>query len=142
MQPFVWPVVGELWLAALIRPLFVALMRWQGVKDRSVPAVELAAYVDLLKRGDGGRAFLRIMRGFELTTAKRELYESVVRNVPYPVQVVWGADDPALRLAMYGRQAARAAGVDSVHTVPAKHFLLEDQPAAVADRVAALAARG
>ena len=134
-------VLGRIWLATINRPLFVALMRWQGVKDRSVPSHELAAYVDLLKRDDGGRAFLRIMRAFELTTDKRRLYESVVRDVPYPVQVVWGADDPALRLAVYGQQAARATGVDHVHTLPAKHFLQEDQAPAVAGHVANLAGR-
>jgi len=79
------------------------------------------------------------MRGFELTTEKRRRYESALRDVPYPVQVVWGADDPALRLAVHGRQAARAAGLDHVHTVPAKHFSPEDQAPAIADLVAALA---
>jgi haloalkane dehalogenase len=142
MQPFAWPVIGEVWLATLSRPLFVALMRWQGVKDRSVPAGELAAYVDLLKLADRGKAFLQIMRGFELTTQKRRLYESVVRDVPYPVQVIWGADDPALRLAVHGAQAARAVGVDHVHTVPAKHFLPEDQAPAIAAYVDAIAERG
>ncbi|MCW6006565.1 alpha/beta fold hydrolase [Micromonospora sp. CPCC 205371] len=140
MRPFAWPVVGELWLAAVNRPLFVALMRWQGVQDRSVPAVALAAHYDLLKRGDRGRAFLQIMRGFELTAAKRRRYRSVVRDVPYPVQIVWGAHDPALRLAVHGRQAAAAAGLERIHTVPGKHFVQEDQAPAVAEHIAALAA--
>lgn len=140
MQLFAWPFVGRLWLAAMYRPLFVALMRWQGVRDRSVPAVELAAYLDLLKRGDGGRAFLKIMRGFELTADKRRLYERALRDVPYPVQVIWGADDPALRLSVYGAQAARITGAD-LQTVPAKHFLPEDQASAIAERVASLTAR-
>jgi pimeloyl-ACP methyl ester carboxylesterase len=63
----------------------------------------------------------------------------VLRDVPYPVQVVWGADDPALRLDRHGEQARRAAGLDKIHTVPAKHFLQEDQAQAVAERAAALA---
>jgi haloalkane dehalogenase len=49
---------------------------------------EIYAYVDLIKREDGGRAFLKVMRGFERTAAKQALYESAVRDVPYPVQVV------------------------------------------------------
>ena len=141
MQPFAWPILGELWLAAIRRPLFVALMRWQGVLDRSVPAAELAAYVDLLKRIDGGRAFLRIMRRFELSPNKRQLYQSVVRDVPYPVQILWGADDPALTLAVHGAQAARAVGTDHILTLPAKHFLPEDQAPAIAASVAAIAGR-
>ena len=133
-----WPIVGELWLAAVRRPLFVALMRWQGVRDRTVPAAELAAYLTLLKHTDRGRAFLKIMRGFELTVAKRDLYRGVVADVPYPVQVVWGAHDPALRLSVYGRQAAEATGT-AVRTVSGKHFLPEDQAPAIADHIAAIA---
>lgn len=106
-----------------------------------MPAVELAAYLDLLRHGDRGRAFLKIMRGFELTARKRRLYEGAVRVVPYPVRVVWGERDPALRLAVHGRQAADATGVDQIHTVPAKHFLPEDQAPAIADHIATLAAR-
>jgi haloalkane dehalogenase len=141
MQPFAWQVAGQLWLAAMSHRAFVALMRGIGVADRSVPGVELAAYVDLLKHGDGGRAFLRIMRGFELTAQKRHVYEGVVRDVPYPVQVAWGARDPALRLAVHGRQVVRATAVARVYTVPAEHFLPEDQAPALAEYVAALAAR-
>jgi pimeloyl-ACP methyl ester carboxylesterase len=141
MQPFAWPVVGELWLAAMSHRLLIALMRRIGVADRSVPGVELAAYLDLLRRGDRGRAFLRIMRGFELTTPKRQLYERTVRNVPYPIQIVWGAGDPALPLAVHGRQAVRATAGAPLHPLPAKHFLPEDQAPAIADLVAALATR-
>ena len=140
MEPFARPGVGELWLASMIKPVFRQLMYYAGIRDRSAtPAAELDAYVDLLKREDGGRAFLKIMRGFERTAAKQRLYEGVVRDVPYPVQVVWGTDDPALKLSVYGEQARRATGVETVHTVPAKHFLQEDQAPAIAERIAALA---
>jgi haloalkane dehalogenase len=141
MRPFAWPVAGQLWLAAMSHRLFVALMRGIGVADRSVPDVELAAYVDLLKHGDGGKAFLRIMRGFELTAQKRHLYEGVVREVPYPVQIVWGARDPALPFAVHGQQVVQATGGAPVHTVPAKHFLPEDQAPVLAEFVAVLAAQ-
>ena len=59
--------------------------------------------------------------------------------MPYPVQVVWGEHDPALKLSVHGEAARRAAGLDEIHTVPAKHFLQEDQAPAVAERIAALA---
>ena len=53
---------------------------------------------------------------------------STLRDVPYPVQVVWGADDPALTLGRPRRAGPqRAAGIERVHAVPAKHFLQEDQ---------------
>ena len=140
MEPFAKRGVGELYLSALTKPAFRLLMRLQGVLDmRSISRDELDAYVDLLRAGDGGSAFLRMMRGFERTTAKRDLYRSVLSGAPYPVQIVWGDRDPALKIAVHGEQARRAAGVDTIHRVPAKHFLQEDQAPAIADHVARLA---
>ena len=140
MEPFARRGVGEAYLRTLTKPAFRMLMRLQGVGDMSkVERAELDAWVDMLKGADGGRAFLRIMRGFERTRAKRDLYVSTLRDVPYPVQIVWGADDPALKLAVHGEQARRAAGLDQIHALPAKHFLQEDQAPAVAERVATLA---
>jgi pimeloyl-ACP methyl ester carboxylesterase len=118
------------------------LWRLQAIGDPSAtPKEEVDAYVDLLKRNDGGKAFLRIMRGFERTREKQDLYVSALSNVPYPVQVVWGADDPALPIGSRGEEARRAAGVDEIHALPAKHFLQEDQAPAIAGRVAEIAAR-
>jgi haloalkane dehalogenase len=140
MEPFARRGLGEVYLATLTKPAFRRLMLLQGIADRdATPKEELYAYVDLLKREDGGRAFLKIMRGFERTRAKRDLYVGTVRDVPYPVQIVWGADDPALKLEVHGEQIRRAAGLAEIHTVPAKHFLQEDQAPAVAERVAGLA---
>jgi pimeloyl-ACP methyl ester carboxylesterase len=141
MEPFARRGIGEVYLRTLTKPAFRMLMRLQGIADMSaVSKDELDAYVDLLRRDDGGAAFLRIMRGFERTAAKRALYERVLGAAPYPVQIVWGDRDPALKIDVHGEQARRAAGVDVIHRIPAKHFLQEDQAPAVADRVAALAA--
>ncbi len=141
MEPFAHRRIGELYLRGLTKPAFRVLMALQGIGDRSrVPSEEIDAYVELLKREDSGRAFLQIMRGFERTADKQRLYERVLAEASFPVRVLWGADDPALALATKGEQARRAAGVERVHTVPAKHFLQEDQPGAVAEHVAALAA--
>ena len=139
MEPFARRGVGEVYLRALSKPAFRALMSLQGVADRSaVPNAELDAYVDLLKREDGGRAFLKIMRGFERTTAKRDLYRSALASDRYPVQVVWGTRDPALKVDVHGEAARRAAGVDTIHRLPGKHFLQEDQAPAIADLVAGI----
>ena len=141
MQPFATPGIGPVYVRTMTKPAFRMLMGMQGIEDRSqVPNEELDAYVDLLKRGDGGRAFLKIMRGFERTADKQRLYEGVLRDSRYPVQVVWGANDPALSLEKHAETVRRIAGLDTVHTVPAKHFLQEDQAPAVAERVAAIAA--
>jgi len=140
MEPFARRGIGELYLLALAKPAFRRIFYLQGLADRRAMTKEdIGAYVDLLKRGDGGSAFLKIMRGFERTAEKQRLYESALREVPYPVQVVWGELDPALPLAKHGEAARRIAGLDAVHRLPAKHFLQEDQAPAIADRVAAVA---
>jgi haloalkane dehalogenase len=142
MEPFARRGIGEVYLATLSKPAFRQLFNLVGLKDRdAVTKEEVYSYVDLLKRGDRGRAFLRIMRGFERTPEKQALYLSTLRGAPYPVQIVWGADDPALKLSVQGEAARRAAELDEIHTVPAKHFLQEDQAPAIAERVAALAGR-
>ncbi len=139
MEPFARRGVGEVYVRALSKPAFRALMRLQGVADRSaVPNAELDAYVDLLKREDGGRAFLKIMRGFERTAVKRDLYRAVLASDRYPVQVIWGTRDPALKVDIHGEAARRAAGVDTIHRLPGKHFLQEDQAPAIADLVAGI----
>jgi pimeloyl-ACP methyl ester carboxylesterase len=140
MEPFARRGIGEVYLRTLTKPAFRMLMRLQGIEDMSaVSAAELDAYVDLLREGDGGRAFLRIMRGFERTAEKQRLYEAVLRDGRYAVQLVWGANDPALKLAVHGEQARRAADLEEIHSVPAKHFLQEDQAPAIAEYVARLA---
>jgi pimeloyl-ACP methyl ester carboxylesterase len=135
MEPFARRGVGELWLRSMRRPAFRALMRRTGILDQAkVSDAELDAHLDLLRRDDGGRAFLRIMRSFERTAAKQELYARALGG-PYPVQVVWGDQDPFLRVGEQGEAARRAAGLPSIHTVPARHFVPEDQGAAVAAHV-------
>ncbi len=139
MEPFARRGIGEVYLRALSKPAFRMLMGLQGIADGSaVPNAELDAYVDLLKREDGGRAFLKIMRGFERTAVKRDLYRSVLASDRYPVQVIWGTRDPALKVDIHGEAARRAAGVDTIHRLPGKHFLQEDQAPAIADLVAGI----
>ena len=141
MEPFARRGIGELWLRGMTPPAFRLLMRRTGVLG-PVPAAELDAHLTLLRRGDGGRAFLRIMRSFERTREKRDLYVGALRDGPYPRQVVWGEQDPFLRLAEHGEQVRRAAGVERIETVPARHFLPEDQAPAIAEHVARLARQG
>jgi pimeloyl-ACP methyl ester carboxylesterase len=140
MEPFARRGIGEIYMRTLNKPTFRLLMRLVGVQDMSaVPSSELDAYVDLLRGGDGGRAFLRTMRGFERTADKQALYERVLRDGRHRVQIVWGAKDPTLKLSVEGEGARRLAGLDEIHKLPAKHFLQEDQAPAVAERVASLA---
>ncbi|HYY73405.1 MAG TPA: alpha/beta fold hydrolase [Solirubrobacterales bacterium] len=140
MAPFAVRGIGRLWLASLNRRVMARLFYLQGIADRSrVPLPQVLAYYDLLKREDGGRAFLRIMRGFELSEDKqRFLWEGLAQH-PYPVRIVWGERDPALGLDQM-RMAERALGVEDPILLPAKHFPQEDQAPAVAQAIADLAA--
>jgi pimeloyl-ACP methyl ester carboxylesterase len=140
MEPFARRGIGEIYLRTMTKPAFRMLMRLQGIEDLSaVHTEELDAYVDLLRHADGGRAFLRVMRGFERTAEKQRRYQDVLRDGRYPVQIVWGANDPALKLSVHGEQARIAAGLNEIQTVAAKHFLQEDQAPAVAQHIAELA---
>lgn len=112
-------------------------------RARSLTVLNTMVEVDSLGRPRWMEPFARRGLGEAYLAArtreKRDLYVSALRDTPHPVQVVWGAADPVLSLARQGEEARRAAGLERIHTVPAKHFLQEDQAPAVAERVAALA---
>lgn len=128
MRPFGWKGIGELYLASMQPQIFAPLMYLQGVEERSAFSKEDgAAYVHLLKREDKGRAFLQIMRSFENTQAKEDLYLKALKQVKGPKQIIWGAKDPALSLNRFGRQTQEITGVERFFALPAKHFLQEDQ---------------
>ncbi len=138
MGPFARRGIGELYLRTLSKPAFRVLMGFQGVADRSVVSnAELDAYVDLLKREDDGRAFLQIMRGFERTSAERDLYRSVLGSEATPCRSS-GVRRTRRSSSTHGEAARRAAGAATVHRLPAKHFLQEDQAPAIAELVAAI----
>jgi hypothetical protein len=83
-------------------------MRWQGVANLTkITNAKLDAYLDLLSRVEDGRALLTIRRGFERTPAKRQRYASVLSSGRYPVQIVWGEADPALKIRVDGKRASR-----------------------------------
>jgi haloalkane dehalogenase len=138
MHPFSVRGLGEAWLRSLNRWAFSELFYRQGIGDRSaVRRPEVFAYYELLRRGDGGRAFLRIMRGFELTREKEDFFRGGLAGRGYPAQVMWGTDDPALGLE-HMRGVAAMLSVTPVE-LAAKHFLAEDRAPQLADAVARLA---
>jgi pimeloyl-ACP methyl ester carboxylesterase len=139
MHPFSIRGIGELWLRATPRFLFSELFYHEGVARRSsISRAEIYAHHALLRRGDDGEAFLRIMRGFELTDAKERLYLDGLSARPYPAQVLWGRDDPALGEP---RRAAAldALGLEGATLLRARHFIQEEEPAEIAAAVASLA---
>ena len=136
MHPFSIRGVGEAWLRATPRFLFWELFYLQGVGERAaVSRPEVYAYRELLVREDRGRAFLRIMRGFELTEAKERFFFDGLARRRYPAQVVWGRSDPALG-ARRREEVQRALRVDRPTLLPAKHFPQEDQATAIANIIA------
>lgn len=135
MYPFSLRGVGELWLMGMRPPMWEILFRRITIGENSaVSRAEANAYCELLKREDSGRAFLRIMRGFELTQEKQDFYVEGLAARTYPAQVLWGGGDPGLGP---DRRAAllRALKLGTAVVLPAKHFLQEDQAPVIADAV-------
>ena len=140
MAPFAMPGIGRIALATLTPWAFSRIFYLQGIADRAaVPRHEAYAHYELLKRGDAGRAFRRIMRGFALTEAKQRLLWDGLSKRPYPARIVWGERDSAIGLDQL-REAQEALHVDDPILLPAKHFLQEDHPTEVAQAIADLAA--
>lgn len=134
------PVIGPLWVRSTRSPLARWLLYMQGIEDRSaVPKHEVDAHLALLRRGDHGRAFREIVRGFERTAEKERFYTEGLRAAEWPAAIVWGARDPAL--GPERRQVIeRLLGVRAT-VLPARHLLQEDQAPAVARAIAGLAGR-
>ena len=121
---------------------------WQQMMDRAcigdrrgISDAEVDAYRVLAVGDDGGAGYLAIMSRVHDRGSTPSTFAAAVdtTSVPYPVQILWGADDPVLRLSRFGWAALRATGLDTLEALPAKHFLHEDQAPVVADRVARLA---
>ena len=139
MEPFARPVLDRIWLAPMNTPVLWALMRYSGMLGTASYS-EIMAYGTLLTRGDGGRAFLKIMRGFERTGDFEERIKRGLRARHYPAQVIWGKDDPALRMKEMAPRVCDALGLDTWQEVDGKHFLQEDSFGPIAKRIARLAA--
>ena len=144
MEIYARLATGDRWPALPPARITRELVYRIGIRNRAaVPPQEVDVYRELVLREDGGRAYLKIMRNLERTPAKARLYKSVVdtRRVGYPVQIIWGADDPILSLRKHGWKAREAAGLSTIVTLPGKHFLQEDMAPQIANAVAQFAAK-
>lgn len=141
MRPFEKPILGEAELAMITPATFSIIMKSAGVLDnQSLSYDETAAYVRLLKRADGGNAFLKIMRSFEQTNDLSELCYAAFTHPAYPVQLIWGEHDPFLTYEQYGKQFEKARPGLPVTKVKSKHFLQEEEYNAIALKVEELVA--
>jgi haloalkane dehalogenase len=133
------PVIGRILLETNRGPLARSLFYANGIADRSATSpAEVDAHLALLRRGDGGRAFRQIVRGFEPTPEKERLYTEGLGDVDWPATILWAERDPAL--GDREREAVERALGMRAKVLPAKHFLQEDQAPAVADAIAGVAA--
>lgn len=140
MAPFAVPGLGEVWLRATPRFAFSEIFYLLGISERSrVPRADVYAHLAFLRLGDRGRAFLRVMRGFERTAEKQRFLREGLAGREYPVRLVWGERDPALGADQLAA-CQRLLGEPDAIMLPAKHFLQEDHPDEVAQAVADLAA--
>jgi haloalkane dehalogenase len=128
------PLLGRIWVATTRPPVARWLYYATGVADRSsVPAHEVDAHFALLRGDDGGRAYQRIVRGFELTAEKERFYLGGLADVGWPAGILWGSRDPALGEDQR-RPIERALRIEAT-IIDAKHFLQEDQAPVVADTI-------
>ena len=140
MRPFEKRVLGEAELKMLTHLTWPVMFNQMGVNDSSrINLSEINAYVDLLKREDNGKAFLKIMRNFDNSREFRDECYKAVQSKDYPVQAIWGAKDPALQLEEYGEEIKRVAGLKEIHTMKARHFLQEEAWLGIADKIVDLA---
>jgi pimeloyl-ACP methyl ester carboxylesterase len=134
------PRLSAAGLRVLPRPVFRWLMWRVGIEDRrGTGAAELDAWLELLRRDDGGRACVRMAAGLERTRAKSDRYALALRSLDVPVQLLWGVNDPVLRLEREGEHLRRLTGAP-LHRLPGKHFLQEDCFVAIGNHVARLVA--
>ncbi|REG92614.1 alpha/beta fold hydrolase [Algoriphagus antarcticus] len=135
-RPFEKPILGEAALAMLTPTTFPLMMNMAGVVNNDViSSEETGAYIHLLKREDDGKAFLKIMRNFDQSSAfTRDCYRAW-QNPAYPVQLVWGEEDPFLKFEEHGKSFEDARPGIPVTKVNSKHFLQEEQYEIIATKV-------
>ncbi|MEG9326854.1 alpha/beta hydrolase [Salinimicrobium catena] len=136
MRPFEKKLLGEAELKMISHVTWPVMFKGMGVVNTSrIPIEEINTYVDLLKRNDEGKAFLKIMRNFERSREFRDLCLRAVQNVKYPVQAIWGEKDPALTVDTFGKDIQEAAGLKEIIKLPSRHLLQEEAWLAIADQI-------
>lgn len=140
MRPFEKKLIGEAELKMITHTTWPIMFSKMGVNDSSkIPDEEIKAYVDLLKREDKGKAFLKIMRNFSNSPEFRNMCLQAIKTTPYPIQAIWGEDDLALSLDEYGKEIKENADLKRFSTLSSKHFLQEEVWEEIAERISELA---
>ena len=142
MRPLTVPILGKLWALQMNSPGIVAFFRWKGVLKRPSYS-EIRAYGKILAMGDGGRAFRKIMAQFETTIEFEERILKPLNERKFPAQVIWGKHDSELSIDTFGLDVKNALNLKTeIHQVEGKHFLQEDCPEEIAERIVLLIKAG
>lgn len=142
MRPFSVPGLGRLWVLQMNTPIIVPFFRWKGILAGPSYA-EIRAYGRLLVRNDGGRAFQKIMASFETTREFEDRILPPLRNRTFPAQIMWGIHDTELTLEDKGADLKKALNLQTnIHQLNGKHFLQENCPEEIAERIALLVKTG
>src|SRR5260370_30028653 len=89
----------------------------------NINRAEADAYGQLLLGRDSGRAFLQIMRSFERTPAFEQGIKAALKVRKFPAQIIWGKDDPALRMKKYAPHLLKSLDLESCEAVYGNNFL-------------------
>lgn len=139
MRPFEKKILGEAELKSISHATWPLMFGNMGVsKMGEIPREEINAYVDLLKREDDGKAFLKIMRNFTQTHKFQAMCLKALKNVSYPIQAIWGKDDPALTADKYGNDVLKYTDVTEIQKLPSRHFLQEEVYDEIAEKIFSL----
>lgn len=136
MQPLEKKVFGEAEVAAINHLTWPLMFKKIGVeRNDTVSKDEINVYVNLLKRKDQGRAFLKIMRSFDYSEKFRDRCYKAVQDTPYPIQAIWGENDPALTFQRYGLEVKELARLPKITKLPARHLLQEEVWFSIAKKI-------
>lgn len=140
MKQIATPGLGEFVLRGLGHRTFVPMFAGQAVVDRSaVTDEEIAAYLDLLKRQDGGKAVLKILRQADTSNERQAKITAGLVDRKFPARIVWGEQDTIAGTGQLSAAKDVLAVADPL-LLPARHLPMEDQATAVAEAISEIAA--
>lgn len=139
MKPFEYDLLGEIELKTINYYSWYWMFSKIGVLNTDrISNEEIAVYVDLLKRKDEGKAFLKIMRNYEKSESFRREIVPAIKDATYPVQLIWGENDPALKADRYIPEFQKYGNINKIIKLPARHLLQEEVYSEIAEEIALL----
>lgn len=117
---------------------FIAMMRGfmpNGVYNKSVMTDEIIdLYLAPWSTEDGKRAFFRNLR--RLNKEYTQAIADELARLPHQTLVIWGENDPFQKPECASRLAATIPDAELVWIKDAGHWLIDEKPAEIGDRIA------